>query len=122
MSAAPLAASVARKVCWWHMASGVVLGVHDGMLLEYDEVTLAPLGVVMTAEELDGRDVLLVGDGAVLIVHPPRNGSDVEVVHPNADGSYARTFQLNKRVRIERKARERLARRWLAQSGLVLKQ
>lgn len=34
-------------VCWWHMACGRVLGVHNGMLLEYDPSTLAPLGLVV---------------------------------------------------------------------------
>ena len=33
-----------QTVCWWHMADGAVLGVHDGMVIEYDPTTLAPLG------------------------------------------------------------------------------
>jgi hypothetical protein len=28
------------------MQDGAVLGVHDGVIVEYDEVTLAPLGIV----------------------------------------------------------------------------
>ena len=35
------------EVCWWHMSCGRVLGKHNGMLLEYDPSTLAPLGLVV---------------------------------------------------------------------------
>lgn len=24
------------QVCWWHMKDGAILGVHNGMILEYD--------------------------------------------------------------------------------------
>ena len=24
------------EVCWWHMKDGAVLGVHHGMIIEYD--------------------------------------------------------------------------------------
>merc|ERR1719464_596019 len=34
-----------ERVCWWHMKDGQVLGVHNGMIIEYDATTLAPLGV-----------------------------------------------------------------------------
>lgn len=30
------AASIQSKVCWWHMADGKVLGLHEGQLVEYD--------------------------------------------------------------------------------------
>ena len=33
-----------KKVCWWHMSDGKVLGVHDGLIVEYDAETLSPLG------------------------------------------------------------------------------
>ena len=45
------------SVCWWHMACGRVLGVHNNMLLEYDPSTLAPLGLVVAKDELNGRQV-----------------------------------------------------------------
>uniref|UniRef100_A0A7S1ERX7 Calcineurin-like phosphoesterase domain-containing protein n=1 Tax=Timspurckia oligopyrenoides TaxID=708627 RepID=A0A7S1ERX7_9RHOD len=106
-------AVMAKKVCWWHTSRGIVLGVHDGMILEYDEETLDPVGVVMTKDELDGRDVFWIAEADALIVVPPRNGSDVEVVHPNEDGTYARKYQLNKRFRIETKQREKIAKTWI---------
>jgi len=37
------------------MADGAVLGVHDGMIIEYDATTLAPLGMVVSKDELAGR-------------------------------------------------------------------
>ena len=46
-----------QTVCWWHMACGAVLGVHDGMIIEYDASTLAPLGMVVSKDELAGRQV-----------------------------------------------------------------
>jgi hypothetical protein len=39
------------------MADGAVLGVHDGMIIEYDATTLAPLGMVVSKDELTGRQV-----------------------------------------------------------------
>jgi hypothetical protein len=44
-----------NSVCWWHMADGKVLGVHNGMVLEYDASTLAPLGLVVGKDELKGK-------------------------------------------------------------------
>ena len=38
---------------------------------------------------------------------------DMEVIHPNDDGSYWRKYQRNKRVRQEEKAREAAAKLWL---------
>ena len=43
--------------CWFHLACGRVLGVHNNMLLEYDPSTLAPLGLVVAKDELNGRQV-----------------------------------------------------------------
>ncbi|KAA8495588.1 hypothetical protein FVE85_1743 [Porphyridium purpureum] len=108
-----VAAARADKVCWWHTSSGSVLGVHDGMVIEYDEETLAPVGLVMTAEELAGRDVFWISEADALVINPPAEGLSVEVLHPNADGTFARQYQLNKRYRIETKRREQLARQWL---------
>jgi hypothetical protein len=45
------------------------------------------------------------------MVGPDKN--DIEVVHPNEDGSYWRRVQRNKRVRQEEKAREAIAKMWL---------
>jgi hypothetical protein len=41
----------------------------------------------------------------------------MEVIHPNDDGSYWRKFQRNKRLRLEEKAREEVAKRWIAQNS-----
>ena len=50
----------AETTQWWHMQSGTVLGVHGGMLLEYDRSTLAPLGLVVGPDELNGRLVAVI--------------------------------------------------------------
>ena len=47
-----------RKVCWWHMADGAVLGVHDNMLIEYDAETLSPLGVVVPSSAVGQASVV----------------------------------------------------------------
>ena len=52
-----------QTVCWWHMADGCVLGVHDGMVIEYDPTTLAPLGMVVSKDELAGRKVAVIDSG-----------------------------------------------------------
>ena len=53
-------------VCWWNMKCGRVLGVHEGMVVEYDKSTLAPLGLVIAKDELAGRKVTTGGgQGAV---------------------------------------------------------
>jgi hypothetical protein len=39
------------------MADGKVLGVHNGMVLEYDASTLAPLGLVVGKDELKGMNI-----------------------------------------------------------------
>jgi len=51
-------------VAWWRMSCGRVLGMYDGRLIEYDASTLAPLGLVVGADELNGRRVVVVGSGA----------------------------------------------------------
>ena len=50
-------------VCWWNMKCGRVLGVHEGMVVEYDASTLAPLGLVIAKDELAGRKVAVVDSG-----------------------------------------------------------
>jgi hypothetical protein len=101
-----------EKVCWWHMNDGKVLGVHDGQIVEYDATTLSPLGVVVNRKELKDREVLIVDDSKVVILVDPET-DEMEVVHPNDDGSYWRKYQRNKRIRQEEKAREMAAKMWL---------
>ena len=95
-----------NSVCWWHMADGKVLGVHNGMVLEYDPSTLAPLGLVVGKDELKGRQLAIVDSGidggkdklhgreqAVILYDDEMN---VTVVQPNEDGSYWRKIVRNK--------------------------
>ncbi|CAM9228471.1 unnamed protein product [Phaeothamnion confervicola] len=108
-------------VCWWHMADGRVLGVHDGMVVEYDAELLSPLGVVCDREELHDREVVVVEGGTALLLAPWRIGADekdVTVVHPNQDGSYWRKYQKNKLMRTREKEREALARDWMKRRAL----
>lgn len=42
------------------MADGKVLGVHNGMVLEYDPSTLAPLGLVVGKDELKGNILVYI--------------------------------------------------------------
>jgi len=104
--------TVQKAVCWWHMQDGKVLGLHEGQLVEYDAETLSPLGIVVSKAALAGREILVVEEGKVVVMAGP-NKNDIEVVHPNEDGSYWRRVQRNKRVRQEEKAREVIAKMWL---------
>jgi hypothetical protein len=103
------------KVCWWHMADGKVLGLHQGQLVEYDAETLAPLGVVVTEEQMNNREVLVVQNKTAVVLVDDET-QDLEVIHPNQDGSYWRIFQRNKKIRLEEMAREEVAKRWLEQA------
>lgn len=107
-------------VCWWHMACGRVLGVHNGMVLEYDPSTLAPLGLVVGKDELSGRQLAVIDSGlsmadgaqleareqAVILYDDDMN---VTVVQPNEDGSYWRKIVRNKMIRMKEKRREKAA-------------
>jgi hypothetical protein len=53
----------AGDTCWWRLGCGRVLGVSNGMLLEYDKSTLAPLGLVVSADELVGKKVAVIDSG-----------------------------------------------------------
>jgi len=108
------ATSRGSKVCWWHMADGKVLGLHSGQLVEYDSETLSPLGVVVNSDQLGDREVVVVQEGTALVLVNDKT-RDIEVIHPNNDGSYWRRFQRNKAIRQEEKAREEVAKRWLEQ-------
>lgn len=117
----------AETVCWWHMSTGQVLGVHNGMVLEYDPSTLAPLGLVVGKDELSGRKVAVVDSGietldngeyekiehreqAVILYDEEGH---VTVVQPNEDGSYWRKIVRNKVVRMKEKRREDAAKKFL---------
>ena len=52
-----------ETVAWWKLSCGRVLGVVNGMLLEFDRSTLAPLGLVMSADELMGKQLAIVDSG-----------------------------------------------------------
>jgi hypothetical protein len=118
---------------WWRLASGRVLGVLNGMLLEYDSSTLAPLGLVVSAKQLLGKVLVVVDsgpeecfidfdtigmDGAecdgyeqreqAVIYHDP-DGSNITVVQPNEDGSYWRKIVRNKIARMKERRREKAA-------------
>lgn len=110
------ASSMGSKVCWWHMEDGKVLGLHAGQLVEYDSETLSPLGVVVNADYLRDREVVVVQEGTAVVLVDDET-KEMEVIHPNEDGSYWRKFQRNKRLRLEEKAREEVAKRWMAQKG-----
>merc|ERR1712129_495554 len=86
-------------VCWWHMKDGAVLGVHNGMIIEYDASTLAPLGMVVSRDELHGRRVAVVDNGyggSTVLLYDDDNNSEVTVVQPNEDGTYWRKVVRNK--------------------------
>jgi len=116
-------------VCWWHMACGRVLGVHNGMVLEYDASTLAPLGLVVSKDELAGRNVAVVDSGlnqqdgaqmesreqAVILYDDDLN---ITVVQPNEDGSYWRKIVRNKMIRMKEKRREKAAAEFAKQIAL----
>ena len=55
-----------NSICWWHMSDGRVLGVHNGMVLEYDHLTLAPLGLVVGRDQLKNRYLAIVDSGIEL--------------------------------------------------------
>ena len=107
-------------VCWWNMACGRVLGVHNGMVLEYDPSTLSPLGLVVSKDELNGRQLAVVDSGlnaqdgaqienreqAVILYDTEGN---ITVIQPNEDGSYWRKIVRNKMIRMKEKRREKAA-------------
>lgn len=117
-----------NTVCWWHMACGRVLGVHNGVVLEYDASTLAPLGLVVGKDELQGRRVAVVDSGlnqqdgaafeereqAVILYDDEMN---ITVVQPNEDGSYWRKIVRNKMIRMKEKRRETAAKDFVAKMG-----
>eukprot|EP00526_Cylindrotheca_closterium_P006514 CAMPEP_0113633518 /NCGR_PEP_ID=MMETSP0017_2-20120614/17444_1 /TAXON_ID=2856 /ORGANISM="Cylindrotheca closterium" /LENGTH=605 /DNA_ID=CAMNT_0000544161 /DNA_START=181 /DNA_END=1998 /DNA_ORIENTATION=+ /assembly_acc=CAM_ASM_000147 len=118
---------------WWRLSNNRVLGVLNGMLLEYDQSTLAPLGLVLTAEELLGKSITVVDSGIeeciidfddenegmegaecikereqAILVHDLESNR-VTIVQPNEDGSYWRKIVRNKIARMKEKRREQAA-------------
>lgn len=104
-------------VCWWHMKDGAVLGGHNGMIIEYDPSTLAPLGMVVSRDELENRRVAIIDDGygtdALALYDDDTN--DITVVQPNEDGSYWRKVVRNKIHRTREMRKMAAAKAWLAE-------
>jgi len=104
-----------NQVCWWHMKDGAVLGVHNGMIIEYDPSTLAPLGMVVSRDELENRRVAVIDDewgGSALVLYEDST-NDVSVVQPNEDGSYWRKVVRNKMHRMREMRRVAAAKNWM---------
>ena len=129
-----------ETISWWKMSCGRVLGVYDGRLIEYDPSTLAPLGLVVGQDELEGKRVVVLGSGieecrtdTVRISDAPgMEGADcadnegeeqavllvdesgvVTVVQPNEDGSYWRKIVRNKMIRMKEKRRMQAAQAYV---------
>jgi len=127
-----------ETIAWWHMSCGRVLGVYDGRLIEYEPSTLAPLGLVVGQDELQGKRVVVMGSGAAeckvetaaVSTQEGMEGADcadnegeeqavllvddasgvVTVVQPNEDGSYWRKIVRNKMIRMKEKRRMQAGR------------
>ena len=121
---------------WWNMACGRVLGMLNGMLIEYDPSTLAPLGLIVGADELVGKKIAVIDSGleecmiddgegnagmegaecegmeareqAVLLIDEA--DGQVTVVQPNEDGSYWRKIVRNKMIRMKEARRIKAAK------------
>jgi hypothetical protein len=104
-----------EEVCWWHMKDGAVLGCHNGMIIEYDPTTLAPLGMVVSRDEMMNRRVAVIDDewgGSALVLYDDHT-NDATVVQPNEDGSYWRKVVRNKMHRMREMRRVAAAKNWL---------
>ena len=118
--------------CWWKLSCGRVLGMLNGMLLEYDQSTLAPLGLVVSADELVGKKIAVIDSGIeeceinfddvgmegadcgdvdpreqAVIMYDENN--QITVIQPNEDGSYWRKIVRNKIARMKERRREKAA-------------
>jgi hypothetical protein len=119
---------------WWYLSCGRVLGMLNGMLIEYDSSTLAPLGLVVGADELVGKRVAVIDSGldaeceiaddigmegadcadfdgreqAIVLIDEQDGG--ITVVQPNEDGSYWRKIVRNKIHRMKEVRREKAAK------------
>jgi hypothetical protein len=115
----------------------------NGNLIEYDSSTLAPLGLVVGADELVGKKVGVINSGldadtcSMMFDEEGMEGADcaamagdlreqavvmldnktkvVTVVQPNEDGSYWRKIVRNKMVRMKEVRRVKAAKLWAAE-------
>ena len=94
------------------MKDGRVIGLYMNELVEYDHQTLSPLGIVRDENELGNRRVFVV-ENATALVLVGQNKTDIEIVHPNQDGSYWKKYQRNKRIRQQEKGRQAIVNMWL---------
>eukprot|EP00929_Paragymnodinium_shiwhaense_P041749 TRINITY_DN21684_c0_g1_i2.p1 TRINITY_DN21684_c0_g1~~TRINITY_DN21684_c0_g1_i2.p1 ORF type:complete len:264 (-),score=47.98 TRINITY_DN21684_c0_g1_i2:321-1112(-) len=103
------------EVYWWHMKDGAVLGLQKGMIMEYDSSTLAPLGLVVSRDELLDRRIAVIDDGSggsVLLLFADSSHA-ATVVQPNDDGSYWRRVVRNKLLRTRERRRLSVAKEWV---------
>jgi hypothetical protein len=127
-----------KTVAWWMMASGKTMGMLNGMLVEYDSSTLAPLGLIVGADELVGKHIAVIDSGLeenclipdgdevgmegaecvvtagaareqAVVMYDKKTGQ-VTVVQPNEDGSYWRKIVRNKMVRMQEVRRVKAAK------------
>ncbi|KAL7513491.1 hypothetical protein ACHAXN_010631 [Cyclotella atomus] len=131
-------------IAWWYMSCGRALGMLNGNLIEYDSSTLAPLGLVVGADELVGKKIGVINSGldadtcAIMfedmegmegldcagmagdlreqaVVLLDKSTGQVTVVQPNEDGSYWRKIVRNKMVRMKEVRRVKAAKLWAAE-------
>jgi RNase P/RNase MRP subunit p29 len=129
-----------ESIHWWYLACGRILGIHQGILLEYDASTMAPMGLVVGSDELLGKRVAVIDSGlpsnagvtgCVVSDDVGMEGADCVkaselreqavvliddkdnsflVVQPNEDGSYWRKIVRNKMIRMKELRREKAAK------------
>lgn len=127
-------------VAWWYLSCGRALGMLNGNLIEYDSSTLAPLGLVVGADELVGKKIAVINSGLdadtcsmLMDEEEGMEGADcaalagdlreqavvlvdksgqITVVQPNEDGSYWRKIVRNKMVRMKEVRRVKAAKMW----------
>jgi len=123
-----------ETTAWWYLDCGRVVGMLNGMLIEYDKSTLAPLGLIVGADELVGKRVAVILSGedanceisddmgmegadcgeseareqAIVLIDDAEDS--IVVVQPNEDGSYWRKIVRNKMIRMKEARRERAAK------------
>eukprot|EP00956_Cyclotella_meneghiniana_P030625 scaffold77778_cov54-Cyclotella_meneghiniana.AAC.1 len=131
-------------IAWWYLSCGRALGMLNGNLIEYDSSTLAPLGLVVGADELVGKKIGVINSGldadTCQIMFEDMEGMEgldcaglagdlreqavvlldketglVTVVQPNEDGSYWRKIVRNKMVRMKEVRRVKAAKAWAAE-------
>lgn len=134
-----------ETVAWWRLSCGRVMGMLNGNLIEYDSSTLAPLGLIVGADELIGKSIAVIDSGLENCIIDDVSGMEgadcaggvgplreqavimydkegvVTVVQPNEDGSYWRKIVRNKMIRMKEvrrvKAAKEFARELLEKKG-----